>query len=106
VAYASLLKGINKLEANPARLDADLEDNWIVLAEAVQTVMRIRGISGAYEQLKALTRGKVIDANAMRDFIESLDIPADDKARLKAMRPHDYVGNAPEQARAIRGTQG
>ena len=101
VAYSSLLRGIGKLQVNAERLDADLEDNWIVLAEAVQTVMRIRGISGAYEQLKALTRGKVIDANAMRDFIDTLDLPADDKARLMAMRPQDYVGNAPAQARAV-----
>lgn len=101
VAYSSLLRGVGKLQANAERLNADLEDNWIVLAEAVQTVMRIRGISGAYEQLKALTRGKVIDANAMREFIDTLDIPADDKARLMAMRPHDYVGNAPAQARAL-----
>lgn len=100
VAYASLIKGINKLQANEAKMSADLDDNWIVLAEAVQTVMRVRGISGAYEQLKALTRGKVIDADAMRAFIDTLDIPADDKQRLMAMRPHDYVGNAPDQARA------
>jgi len=100
VAYASLIKGINKLEANEAKMSADLDANWIVLAEAVQTVMRVRGISGAYEQLKALTRGKVIDASAMRAFIDTLDIPADDKQRLLAMRPHDYVGNAPDQARA------
>lgn len=103
VAYASLLKGVYKLEANPERLAADLDDNWIVLAEAVQTVMRVRGISGAYEQLKALTRGKVIDADAMHAFIDSLDLPADDRARLRAMRPQDYVGNAPAQARAAPG---
>ncbi|MFC3105504.1 adenylosuccinate lyase [Salinisphaera aquimarina] len=101
VAYASLLRGVGKLQANEARMSADLDDNWIVLAEAVQTVMRIRGISGAYEQLKALTRGKVIDANAMHAFIDTLDLPDDDKQRLLAMRPHDYVGNAPDQARTV-----
>src|SRR5699024_10720468 len=58
IGYSSLMRGIGKLEANEQRLDADLEDNWIVLAEAVQTVMRVRGVSGAYEKLKALTRGK------------------------------------------------
>ncbi|WP_353249596.1 adenylosuccinate lyase [Salinisphaera sp. T31B1] len=100
VAYASLLKGVGKLQANEARMAADLDDNWIVLAEAIQTVMRVRGISGAYEQLKALTRGKVIDAGAMQAFIDTLAIPEADRARLKAMRPHDYVGNAAEQARA------
>ncbi len=102
VAYSSLMRGIGKLEANAARLDADLEDNWIVLAEAVQTVMRVRGISGAYEQLKALTRGKMIDASAMRRFIESLSIPEDDKQRLLAMRPQNYTGNATDQATTLR----
>ena len=98
LSFEALLRGIDKLEANAAKLDADLEANWIVLAEAVQTVMRVRGISGAYEQLKALTRGKVIDATAMHDFINALELPADDKQRLLAMRPQDYVGNATEQA--------
>lgn len=98
MSFDALLRGIGKLEANRSRLDADLEANWIVLAEAIQTVMRVRGISGAYEQLKALTRGKVIDAAAMQDFINTLDLPADDKQRLLAMRPQDYVGNAPGQA--------
>ena len=97
VSYQSIQRGIGKLEADPQRLDADLEANWIVLAEAVQTVMRVRGIAGAYEQLKELTRGKTLDAAAMRAFIDSLDIPADDKQRLLAMRPQDYVGNAAEQ---------
>jgi len=104
VAYSSLLRGIGKLEANHERLAADLEDNWIVLAEAIQTVMRVRGVEGAYEQLKALTRGKVIDADAMHAFIDSLDIPTGDKQRLRAMRPHDYVGDAPAQARAVFDT--
>ncbi|MES1944398.1 adenylosuccinate lyase [Salinisphaera sp. PC39] len=99
VSYQSLQRGLGKLEADPARLRADLEDNWIVLAEAVQTVMRVRGIEGAYEQLKALTRGKVLDADAMRGFIDGLDIPKADKKRLLAMRPEDYVGNAADQAR-------
>src|SRR5699024_3401973 len=94
VAYSSLLRGIGKLEANLEQLDADLEDNWIVLAEAIQTVMRIRGVSGAYEQLKELTRGKQVDAAAIRGFIESLSIPEQDKQRLLQMRPQDYIGNA------------
>ncbi|MDA3921424.1 MAG: adenylosuccinate lyase [Salinisphaera sp.] len=98
LSFDALLRGLGKLEANQAKLNADLEANWIVLAEAVQTVMRVRGISGAYEQLKELTRGKMIDAAAMQDFIGALELPDADKNRLLAMRPQDYVGNAPAQA--------
>lgn len=101
VAYQSVMRGIGKLEANSEKLNDDLKDNWIVLGEAVQTVMRVRGISGAYEQLKALTRGKTLDANAMHDFIRNLEIPDADKQRLLAMRPQDYTGNAAEQARQL-----
>ncbi len=101
VAYQSVMRGIGKLEANTGKLDADLAASWIVLGEAVQTVMRVRGISGAYEQLKDLTRGKDVDAKAMRSFIEGLDIPANDKQRLLALTPQTYTGNAGEQARQL-----
>lgn len=101
VAYQSVERGISKLEANPERLAADLDDNWMVLGEAVQTVMRVRGIEGAYEKLKEFTRGKTIDAEGMRGFIQSLDIPDADKQRLMRMTPADYIGNATEQARNV-----
>jgi len=101
VAYQSVLRGISKLEANAGKLDADLEDSWIVLGEAVQTVMRVRGITGAYEQLKDLTRGKDVDNKAMRSFIQGLEIPDSDKKRLLALTPQTYTGNASEQARNI-----
>src|SRR5699024_2863879 len=97
VGYNSLLKGIGKLEANAQRLDADLEDNWIVLAEAIQTVMRVRGVSGACEHLKELTRGKDVDAEAMRDFIRALELPEADRQRLLGMTPQNYIGNAAQQ---------
>jgi len=97
IGYSSLMRGIGKLEANEQRLDADLEDNWIVLAEAVQTVMRVRGVSGAYEKLKALTRGKDVDAEAMRDFIRALELPEADRQRLLGMTPQNYIGNAAQQ---------
>lgn len=97
IGYSSLLRGLGKLEANPQRLDADLENNWIVLAEAIQTVMRLRGVDGAYEQLKALTRGKEVDEHAMRAFIQTLSIPEQDKQRLLNMRPQNYIGNAAQQ---------
>lgn len=103
VAYGSLLRGMGKLEANPECLDTDLEDNWIVLAEAVQTVMRVRGVSDAYEQLKALTRGKEVDAEAMRQFISSLSLPEEDKQRLLDMRPQTYTGNAAQQPGDLLG---
>ncbi len=101
LAYGSLLRGMSKIEPDADRIATDLGSNWMVLAEAIQTVMRARGVPGAYEQLKTLTRGRVIDADVVHQFIATLDIPDSDKQRLTAIRPADYVGNAPEQARAF-----
>ena len=101
IALESLLRGIGKLEANPARTAEDLDATWEVLAEAVQTVMRRYGIEKPYEKLKELTRGKGIDAESMRVFIDGLDIPADAKQRLRGLTPAGYIGNAVEQARKI-----
>ncbi|HSH29892.1 MAG TPA: adenylosuccinate lyase, partial [Thiohalobacter sp.] len=102
IACDSLTRGIGKLEADPARLAEDLDATWEVLAEAVQTVMRRYGIDKPYEKLKELTRGKGIDADSMQHFIDSLDIPAEAKERLKALTPATYLGNAAEQAKRIR----
>src|SRR5881396_1878860 len=99
LAYESCLKGLGKLEADPARMLEDLEANWEVLAEPVQTVMRRHGLPNPYEQLKALTRGQGIDAEAMRAFIEGLQLPAAAKARLKALTPAAYIGLAEALAR-------
>ena len=101
VALDSLAKGLGKLEVNPQRLDADLDAAWEVLAEAVQTVMRRHGLPNPYEQLKALTRGQGITADSMRAFIESLDLPADAKQRLRDMTPGSYTGLAERLARGI-----
>jgi adenylosuccinate lyase len=101
VALESLKKGLGKLTVNPERLAADLDANWEVLAEAVQTVMRRHGLPEPYEQLKALTRGQGITRESMRDFIESLDLPASDKARLLALTPAGYIGLADELARKV-----
>ena len=101
VALDSLAKGLGKLEVNPQRLDADLDAAWEVLAEAVQTVMRRYGLPNPYEQLKALTRGQGITADSMRAFIESLDLPADAKQRLRDMTPGSYTGLAERLARGI-----
>ena len=83
IAYASTRKGISKLEVNEQHLRDELNQNWEVLAEPIQTVMRRYGIEKPYEKLKELTRGKRVDEKAMREFIEKLDIPADEKARLQ-----------------------
>jgi adenylosuccinate lyase len=96
IAYTSTLKGISKLEINRAALEAELDKNWEVLAEPVQTVMRRYGIEKPYEKLKELTRGKRVDGEGMRAFIDGLEIPADEKARLKEMTPANYIGQAIE----------
>ncbi|WP_122034020.1 adenylosuccinate lyase [Aliivibrio sp. EL58] len=96
IAYTSTLKGISKLEINRAALEAELDKNWEVLAEPVQTVMRRYGIEKPYEKLKELTRGKRVDGEGMRAFIDGLEIPADEKVRLKEMTPANYIGQAIE----------
>jgi adenylosuccinate lyase len=101
LAYESFLKGLSKLEADAERMSADLEANWEVLAEAVQTVMRRHGVDEPYEKLKALTRGRRVDEDAMRDFIKELEIPNDAKARLLAMTPQSYIGLAAKLAKEI-----
>ncbi|WP_194089121.1 adenylosuccinate lyase [Vibrio hibernica] len=94
IAYSSVMRGISKLEVNRAALEAELDKNWEVLAEPVQTVMRRYGIEKPYEKLKELTRGKRVDGEGMRAFIDGLEIPADEKARLKLMTPANYIGDA------------
>ncbi|WP_457676297.1 adenylosuccinate lyase [Thiolapillus sp.] len=101
IALNSLQRGIGKLEANAERMLEDLNDNWEVLAEPIQTVMRRYGVEEPYEKLKALTRGQRIDQAGMQAFIDSLDIPEEAKARLKALSPATYIGNAAEQAKMI-----
>jgi adenylosuccinate lyase len=101
IAIQSTLKGISKLEVNEAAIAADLDKNWEVLAEPVQTVMRRYGIEKPYEKLKELTRGQRINAEIMATFIESLEIPQDAKDLLLEMTPASYIGNAVEQAKSI-----
>ena len=96
------LRGLNKLEANPAALAADLDATWELLAEPIQTVMRRYGIANPYEKLKDLTRGKDgITPAVLQDFITSLDIPADAKQQLLALTPALYVGKAEALAKRI-----
>ncbi|MGJ4802107.1 adenylosuccinate lyase [Luteimonas sp. SDU82] len=101
IGFDALQRGLGKLGANPDRLAADLDASWEVLAEAVQTVMRRHGLPNPYEQLKALTRGQGINADSMRGFIQSLDLPAEDRERLLAMTPASYTGLAAELASGV-----
>jgi len=101
IAWHSALRGIGKLEVDAARLNADLDNNWEVLAEPIQTVMRRYGIDQPYEKLKALTRGQRIDQSGMATFIDGLDLPDAVKTSLKAMTPGSYIGSATQQARDI-----
>ena len=101
IAYQSTLKGIGKLEVVSAALAADLDANWEVLAEPVQTVMRRYGIEKPYEKLKELTRGKRIDAPSLHAFIDGLAIPESEKTRLKTLTPANYIGNAVQQAKDL-----
>ncbi|MBE1287292.1 MAG: adenylosuccinate lyase [Alteromonadaceae bacterium] len=94
IAYQASLKGISKLEVNEASLLAELDDNWELLAEPVQTVMRRYGIEKPYEKLKELTRGKKVNADIMADFIDGLELPDSVKAELKTLTPASYIGDA------------
>ncbi|MBD2810336.1 adenylosuccinate lyase [Xenorhabdus sp. Vera] len=94
IAYQSTMKGLNKLEVNEQHLRDELDKNWEVLAEPIQTVMRRYGIEKPYEKLKELTRGKRVDSEGMKTFIEGLELPEEEKERLKAMTPANYIGYA------------
>jgi adenylosuccinate lyase len=102
LSYDSLIRGLDKLEVNAARLNEDLDNTWEVLAEPVQTVMRRFGIENPYEQLKELTRGKGITREGLQAFINGLAIPDDAKNLLLEMTPGSYIGKAVELAKRIR----
>ena len=100
LGYEACLRGLGKLEAHPARIAADLEGCWDVLAEPVQTVMRAHRIDGSYEKLKDLTRGKGgITREELHRFVRALPIPEDARARLLALTPSTYIGLAAKLAR-------
>ena len=101
ISYASISKGISKLEVNQDKLIDDLNEAWEVLAEPIQTVMRRHGVKNPYEKLKSLTRGKKIDAKILADFIGSLDIPEEAKEELRKLTPMNYIGDAIKLARDI-----
>ena len=103
IAYASTLKGISKLQLDAARLHADLDNSWEVLAEPIQTVMRRYGVEEPYEKLKAFTRGQRVTQESMQSFVRALDgLPAGAKEELAALTPWAYVGNAAAQARDLK----
>ena len=101
IAYQATLKGLGKLQINPERLAADLDDAWEVLAEPIQTVMRRYGVEEPYEKLKALTRGQRITRETLASFIDTLEIPEAAKAELRQLSPASYIGNAVAQAKRI-----
>jgi len=101
IAWRALGRGLGKVDANAPTLTADLQDAWEVLGEAVQTVLRAAGIPGGYERLKEHTRGRAIDQRALAELIESLPLSAEEKRRLKTLRPVDYTGLASRLARGI-----
>ncbi len=102
IAFASLAKGLGKLQINDERLAADLDSSWEVLAEPIQTIMRRYGVDEPYEKLKALTRGVTITPEILSAFVENLDIPESAKDDIRALTPANYIGNAVSQAKAIK----
>jgi adenylosuccinate lyase len=105
IAVSSLAKGLGKLEVDAARLLEDLDANWEVLAEPIQTVMRRYGIENPYEQLKALTRGRSVGAADIAAFVDDLDLPEEARQALRSLKPADYIGNAAEMAAALEEYQ-
>lgn len=101
IAYQATLKGLGKLKVNKAKINEDLENSWEVLAEAIQTVMRRYGLEQPYEQLKALTRGKQINREALRDFIDNSNLPSKVKNELLKLTPATYTGLAKDLANKI-----
>jgi adenylosuccinate lyase len=102
LGWTSLQQGLGKLAVDQARMAADLDANWEVLAEPIQTVMRRHGVPNPYEQLKALTRGRTgMTRETLHAFIDRLAIPLGAKARLKALTPATYVGKAGELAKRV-----
>jgi adenylosuccinate lyase len=101
IAWTSLGRGLAKVEADAPRMSADLAASWEVLGEAVQTVLRAHGVPQGYERLKDFTRGRTVDAASFAAFIDTLPLPATERARLRALKPEDYTGLAAQLAREL-----
>lgn len=102
IALDALNKGLSKVSVNPKKLAEDLDNNWALLAEPIQTVMRRYGLENPYEQLKALTRGQQINAESIEAFLQQLDLPEEPKLALLALRPSEYLGNASAQTQGLK----
>jgi adenylosuccinate lyase len=100
IAYQSLQKGLQRLSVNEEKMRADLEAQWDILAEAIQTIMRRYDIAEPYEKLKTLTRGKALNEENLKTFIQTLDLPKNVKNQLLQLKPSDYIGYAYELALA------
>lgn len=94
LGLSSLLKGLGKVEINLDAINHDLDNNWELLAEPIQTVMRKCNVANAYEQLKELTRGKKVNAEGIKEFVAGLDLPDSEKTKLASLTPHNYIGLA------------
>ncbi|MBV8974596.1 MAG: adenylosuccinate lyase, partial [Sinobacteraceae bacterium] len=101
IAWRALGRGLEKIEADPARMQADFAAAWEVLGEAVQTVLRAAGVPDGYERLKEFSRGRAIDAATLAAFIDALPLGAAEKARLRSLRPESYIGLAAQLARQV-----
>lgn len=101
IAWRSLERGLDRIDVDANRLLDDLNSNWELLAEPIQTVMRRYGVENAYEQLKELTRGRRVDGPAIKTFIEGLNLPAEAKQQLLTLSPASYIGIATQLAREI-----
>jgi adenylosuccinate lyase len=100
LALKSLQKGLHKIAVDKTQIDEDLNKNWEVLSEAIQTVMRRYSLEQPYEKLKELSRGKKITKDILQQFIETLDLPKEVKVRLQSLTPATYIGLAQELAQA------
>lgn len=94
LGLSSLLRGLGKVEINLDAINNDLDNNWELLAEPIQTVMRKCNVANAYEQLKELTRGKKVNAEGIKEFVAGLDLPDSEKTKLASLTPHNYIGLA------------
>jgi len=101
IAYTSVMKGLERIEPDAERLAQDLDLNWEVLGEAIQTIMRRHGLENPYEQLKALTQGRRVSAEQLREFIAGLGLPDEVRHRLLELTPATYTGLASRLARDL-----
>jgi adenylosuccinate lyase len=101
IAWRSIERGLERIDVDAKRLAEDLDANWELLAEPIQTVMRRYGVENAYEQLKSLTRGQRVDAEALQQFIGGLALPESAKQALQELSPARYVGYAEQLARKV-----